>query len=374
MPFVDYTYNMVKDTTLLSEEARKRFDHVAVRLDHYIIAFGGRWWNGYGDRDPLPLNVIWMYNLYTEQWSKHGTIGTMAPSANHACAAVIDSDIYMFGGGGSTHLPTFTNALWKLVKKPNACFEWSKIEILSKAKSPSPRELHSGWEYDGKLWAFGGKGESPIGFLNDHGDYDFWLNNQLLCFDPTCQEWTNPACSGSVPPPVAAHAATIITDNIWQFGGFGSFRVDVDDLYMLNMPSLSWTKIEAGYPWPNSRSFSTFTALTYSLLVLHGGYNGKNDCTMIWILDLSTLSWKELKSVVNLPRTGHTCTRDINSNAVVIGGDYDLDDDLSYTPVENLHMKLEAKSLQQLAIQTIHKNRNELPLETLPKKLSSLLD
>ena len=302
---------MQTDITLQGEEARKRFDHVAVRLDHYIVVFGGSWW--YDDvLKTLPLNVIWMYNLYTEQWSKHGlSAGTMAPPpTDQACAAVLDSVIYVFGGRTQTQ----TNALWKLVKTTNACFEWSKIEALSKGKSPSPRCEHSGWEYDGQLWTFGGSGGSPIGFLNHHGDYDlkFRLNNQLLCFDPTCEEWMNPKCSGYVPPPIAKHATTIITDNVWQFGGYiGASLEGCDELYKLNMSSLFWTKIEAGYPQLHDRMFCSFTALTNTYLVLHGGYDDENDNT--WILDLSTLSWKKLKFVEDLPRSGHTCTRGINS-------------------------------------------------------------
>ena len=355
---------MITDPKLLiSEEARKRFGHVAVRLDHYIVVFGGRWQNN----EPLLMDMIWMYNLYTEQWSMQEipVEKTAPPPTHEACAAVIGSDVYMFGGNRAQ---TLTNALWKLSKTPNACFEWSKIKILSQAKSPSPRHRHSGWEYNAKLWAFGGSGGSPIGFLNDNGDYNIPLNNQLLCFDPNCQEWMNPKCSGSVPPPIAAHATSVITDNVWQFGGYTSVSGAIHELYMLNMPSLSWTIVETGYPQPLGRALSSFTALTNTYLVLHGGFDDKNYHTCV--LDLSTLSWKELKFVVDLRRVSHTCTLDINSNAVVIGGERNY---FSCPIFENVHVMLEAKSLQQLATQTIHKNRTELPLEALPKKLRSLL-
>ena len=321
---MDDNYNLITNTRLLGEEARKRFDHVALRLDHYIVVFGGSWWHDVNEFEfeerPLPLNVIWMYNLYTEKWSKHGlSVGTMPPSPTYdTCAAVIDSVIYMFGGKllGRTRTRTLTNALWKLVKKPNACFEWSEIITLSKAKSPSPRARHNGWEYDGKLWAFGGTGESPIVFLNNHGDYDFQskLNNQLICFDPTCQEWMNLQCFGSIPPPIAGHATTIITDNVWQYGGYTDASMfGLDQLYELNMPSLFWTRIDAEYPWAYYQVYCSFTALTNTYIVLHRGY-----CP--WILDLSALSWKELTFVVDGRRMSHTCTRDNNSNGVVIGG------------------------------------------------------
>ena len=292
------TYNMTKDTTVLGEEARTRYDHVAVRFYHYIVVLGGRW-HGI---EALSLNVIWTYNIYTEQWSKLGiSAGAMAPPPTYeACAAVIGLDIYIFGGNRIKTLSNWptTNSLWKLSKTPNARFEWSKIEIINKAKSPSPRCLHSGWEYDGKLWTFGGRGLSPIGFLNDHGDYQDYdvlskVNNQLLCFDPTCQEWMNPKCSGSVPPPLAGHASTIITDNVWQYGGLTSgFGVGFDYLYVLNILSRSWTRIEPGYDWPHAEPYCSFTALTNTYLVLHGLHDDGDDHT--WILNLFHIVMEEV--------------------------------------------------------------------------------
>ena len=50
----------------MSETEFKRSGHSAVHLDNYLIIIGG-WWDG----EELSTRIIWMYNLYTEVWSKH---------------------------------------------------------------------------------------------------------------------------------------------------------------------------------------------------------------------------------------------------------------------------------------------------------------
>ena len=60
-------------------EPERRYLHVAVCLEHYILVlFGNRCETikilTYDVHTALPANVIWMYNLYTGQWRKaHNT-------------------------------------------------------------------------------------------------------------------------------------------------------------------------------------------------------------------------------------------------------------------------------------------------------------
>ena len=113
----------------------KLYGHVAVTIGHFILVFGGIL--GY---DYAPLNDIWTYNLYTEQWRKHVAQGeTDSAACFMACAAAIGSKVYVFGGcrlrRGSS------NALWKLIVGSHGSFAWSEIvitETTTKAPAPSP--------------------------------------------------------------------------------------------------------------------------------------------------------------------------------------------------------------------------------------------
>ena len=189
----------------MSDEApQKRFDHVAVRLLHYILVFGGKWFE-----DELSHHELWMLNMFTEQWRKCVVPSekSVPPPTVDASATVIRSDIYMFGGLHIQRKIT-ANELWKLIRTPEGCFNWNQIEFQSEAKTPSPCAGHTEWEHAEKLWIFGGFGDFPDGYLHDHGDFDLYQNNQLLCFDPFSHHWTNPTCFGSIPPPALDYAAT----------------------------------------------------------------------------------------------------------------------------------------------------------------------
>ena len=151
-------------------------------------------------------------------------------------------------------------------------------------KSPSPRAGHTGWEHAGKLWVFGGKGPSPQHYLNDHGDnisltagHSEEINNQLLCYDPNIQKWTNPQCFGATPSPRSGHGYSIIKDKGWIFGGWSQNWIYIDELFELTMQSLTWTQIRTVQPRPEPRCLCTLTALTNNQLVLHGGaWEGRN--------------------------------------------------------------------------------------------------
>ena len=201
-----------------------RTGHCAVSLDNFIIIIGGQC------RHKISTRVIWSYNLYTEGWRKHEIPkASCAPERlNGAVAAAIDKIIYTFGGHSATSnqqvlRSTQSNALWKLSKTKEGSFTWNTNKPECNKKSPSPRPGHTGWDYAGKLWIFAGDGDSPVNYLNDNGDIEGtpWraVNNQLLCFDPNIEMWTNPQCFGSIPTPRSHHSSAIINDKVWIFGG-----------------------------------------------------------------------------------------------------------------------------------------------------------
>ena len=360
----------------------QRHDQCAVTLGNLVIVIGGQ-----SRTAKISTRVVWSYNLYTEEWRNHEIPDTScAPEPFHgAVAAVIAKTIYTFGGRNSNN-STIRNKLWTLSRSKGGLFTWS--ECHCKGKLPTPRAGHTGWEYSGKLWVFAGKGPSPDlddDYLNDHGDSEgfknFAFNNQLLCFHPSIELWTNPQCSGSVPTPRSDHASTIISDIVWLFGGCNHNGDYLGDMYELKMNSLTWSQIETVQPLqphPTARAFCTLTAVTYDKLVLHGGcveYQPGMRTTVVndtWIMDLASHSWRQFTSREDHTRKCHTGSTGLN-NVIIIGGYNEFD--ITYYKVWNntLNVMLGPKSLQQVAMQAIHKHRNKLPVDCLPKKLLSLL-
>ena len=201
------------------EQTVRIVDHMAVNLNHYILVFGYR-----------SQKYLYTYNLYTEEWKEHiDRKWRRDPHScyGNACAAVLGQDVYTFGG--TRRYGGVTNALWKLNKTPAGQFFWTKVEYQSKTDVPSPRCYHSGWEYEGNLWTFGGFGPLPNGANG--------LNNELHYFCPSTKAWTNPKCSGQVSPPMQNQATAIKEHKVWLYGA-------TDDFYELNMQSLTWTTLE----------------------------------------------------------------------------------------------------------------------------------
>ena len=129
--------------------------HAVVQVMHYLLVFGGRLLD-----DPLSLNVIWMYNLYTDLWRKQEIAAESEitpPDTLDACAVAIKDVVYMFGGY-EISADASTNALWELKRTPQGHFVWHEGYKCDKRNSPSPRVGHCAWKHLGKLWIFGGIG------------------------------------------------------------------------------------------------------------------------------------------------------------------------------------------------------------------------
>ena len=346
--------------------------HLAVRTKNCIVVFGG--WHGIGLTRFVPISkdVIWTYNLYTEQWRTHQIHNKNLPhSSEGACAAAIGTDIYMFGGSMYNRVKK-TNDLWKL--STQGFFKWSKIDFQHDMKLPAPRKDHSGWEYAECLWVFGGYGMpyelDNTNFLCDHGVFSYMMNNQLICFNPSTKMWTNPQCFGAVPSPRFSHKTAIIKDKVLLFGGKSGVFSNLEDLFEFSMQSHIWTQIESGQTRPQIQGCPSLTAISDRYLILHGGLL-LSDESNTWLLDLHSLTWQ--KHLCNdHPRHGHTGTLGMNKCVIIIGG-------LSSTKTGHktstsaFHVMLEPNSLQQIAMKTIYNRQYALPWRSLPQKLIAKL-
>ena len=162
----------------------------------------------------------------------------------------------------------------------------------------------------GKMWVFGGYGTAPsLGFLNEHEGGIGSFTNQLLCYDPFKNAWTNPKCIGDEPWPREHHATAIIKDNAFLYGGMCRYT-PFESLYMINMDSLSisWTTIKTNGPNPGRRLRVSLTAVTADHLVLYGGYNFESFFYDTWIFDIRNGMWKKYTQFKDRARYGHTGT------------------------------------------------------------------
>ena len=354
-------------------EFSARYGHVAVHMENCMIVFGGK-----SSREvEHSMHNIWMYNLYTEQWGKHVIPdGEIAPPTTvFSCAATIEGDIFLFGGYNSAE-KSYENAVWKLTRKLNKFFAWNQVKAKRKDKMPTRRYGHSGWEYARQLWTFGGFGPSLVDCFNNYGDFSgntYGENNQLLCFDPSSNSWKNLQTYGTVPGPRSFHASTSIKNKSWTYGGYNSdLRLTYKDLYELDMIPLMWTKIQTVGINSRCRYMCSLNAPTEHLLVSHGGVSSsKQSLNDTCVLHLPSLTWKKYTASTAQYRNSHKAIAVMNSSVIVTGGE--RFDNMLQMEVYNdvFFVRLEPKTLQQLATQKIHQHRNTLPWKSLPKLLTA---
>ena len=351
--------------------------HTVVRLNNYILLFGGS--SSLSEDAPYPTHVIWMYNVYTEQWRKYMMPSTRQtpPALARTCAVRMGADCYMFGGRRIHEFlkhRKLTNRLWKLSQTSSGCFVWN--EIMPNSGKPLPRSSHTGWEYGGQLWIFGGyRGISPpVGYLRRYGEFETAVCNQLFCFNPTSNKWKNPNCFGSVPKPRAHHVTTVTGNKVWLYGGANSAAVSFDDLYELNLHTSSWSRIYKCQP--HVRGGHPITPCEHSLLTISDNqlllYVSDYWYNEIWILDIPSLKWtpkRKWKWTFDMRHSqqAHAACLGLNNSAIIFVGCPPK------STILTSHITLEPKPLQQLAMQTVYRNHSSLPLMCLPKKLLTLV-
>ena len=188
-----------------------RLQGASWKLGDKLYFFGG---TGQGDSGTGPMNDLWEYNSTTGQWrwlkgSKtagnqvgvYGTIGVESSSNNpgtrvNAVSWTANGKLYLFGGSGTgaTLTSGYLNDLWRYDPATN---NWTWIKgsnttngvgvygtkgTAAPGNTPGSRFSSVGWEYQGKLYLFGG-----FGRLSTSSNTYY---NDLWSFDTTTGTWT----------------------------------------------------------------------------------------------------------------------------------------------------------------------------------------
>ena len=356
-------------------------DHMPVIQQGIAYVFGG-----YITRDDglvlQSADEIWKYNLYTEEWNNEKAEGDKA--AIHilntrtlvgCCAVSIDKDIYVFGVTKDKMA-----TLWKLRRDEKGSLSWVEVPVN---ESSSERYRMTGWEFEESLYIFGGYGLPPVDVSDLNGIFipsqyfrvtSYGSNNQLLCFDPSCEEWSTKKSDGAVPSPRCHHSTTENDNTVWLYGGMSDYNGQhLNDLYQLNMETstdaFTWTQIEI-QPLPIMLGAS-MTAIASNKLAIHD--YGKdlfsdNERAMTWILDLTTRSWREYASTTDHYRVCHASVTGLSDSVIIIGGDRGKKR-RSHSSTCTFCIKLQPKSMEQLAARAVYEHHTTLPWKVLPEIL-----
>eukprot|EP00884_Botryococcus_braunii_P007391 jgi/Botrbrau1/16653/Bobra.0068s0069.1 len=129
----------------------------------------------------------------------------------------------------------------------------------------------------------------------------------LRSLDTGVNMWSEVQTSGDHPPARGGHTATLIGNSVYVFGGEDVSRRPHGDLYVLDLPDLSWKKVEAGGTPPAPRSAHVATEFNKRYLLIFGGGSVAHCYNDLYLLDTETMQWSQPKTEGNppSPRAGH---------------------------------------------------------------------
>ncbi|XP_075810744.1 host cell factor 2 isoform X2 [Microtus pennsylvanicus] len=298
---------------------RARHGHRAVAIRELMIIFGG---GNEGIADELHV-----YNTVTNQWFLPAVRGDIPPG----CAAhgfVCDGTrILVFGG--MVEYGRYSNELYELQASR---WLWRKVKPQPPPSGlpPCPRLGHSFSLYGNKCYLFGGlanesedSNNNVPRYLNDFYELELQHGSGVV-------GWSIPATKGIVPSPRESHTAIIYckkdsgSPKMYVFGGMCGARLD--DLWQLDLETMSWSKPETKGTVPLPRSLHTASVVGNKMYIFGGWVphkgenpeNSPNDCewrctSSFSYLNLDTAEWTTLvsdsqedkKNSRPRPRAGH---------------------------------------------------------------------
>ncbi|KAG0741903.1 hypothetical protein G6F57_006171 [Rhizopus arrhizus] len=242
-------------------------------------------------------------------WSRAMTFGKCPTKPLRAHTAnLIGENLYVFGG---CDMKACFNTLYVLDMDT---LTWTKPRTTGQV--PPPCRAHSCTTVErvlgpGKrsysLYVFGG-GDGPNYF------------NDLYILNVDTLTWTKPKTVGEPPSPRRAHTTCLWNQKIIVIGGGDGARAlaDVHALDISDPNALTWTQLQPQGTPPIARGYHT-SNLVKNKLIIYGGSDGHECFSDIFILDLLTNCWSQIDLNRPMPRLAHSTTQ-VGSYLFVTGG------------------------------------------------------
>ncbi|KAI0476187.1 hypothetical protein GGR56DRAFT_458997 [Xylariaceae sp. FL0804] len=267
-----------------SEGPGPRVGHSSLLVGNAFIVYGG---DTKIDETDVLDETLYLLNTSTRQWSRALPAGPRPSGRYGHSLNIVGSKIYIFGGQVEGYfmndLATFDlNQLQMPNNRWEILVENSEGNSALQGKVPPARTNHSMITYNDKLFLFGGTN----GFQ--------WFND-VWCYDPGTNSWTQCDCIGYIPVPREGHAASLVDDVMYVFGGRTEEGADLGDLAAFRISSRRWYTFQNMGPSPSPRSGHSMTTVGKSVVVVGGepssATNQVNDLSLAYVLDTTKIRY-----------------------------------------------------------------------------------
>ncbi|MBA0786490.1 hypothetical protein Gotri_026482, partial [Gossypium trilobum] len=222
-------------------------------------------------------------------------------------AAVVQEKMYIYGGNhngrylGDLHVLDFRS------------WTWSKVGTKA-VESPSPVNIapcagHSLIPWGNKLLSIAGRMKDPSETI------------QVKAFDLQTGTWSMLKTYGKPPVSRGGQSVNLVGTTLVIFGGQGANRTLLNDLYILDLETMTWDEIDVAGVAPSPRSDHAAAVHAERYLLVFGGSSHATFFNDLHVLDLQTMEWSKPAQLGELPtpRAGHAGVT-IGENWFIAGG------------------------------------------------------
>ncbi|KAJ8488304.1 hypothetical protein ONZ45_g14004 [Pleurotus djamor] len=258
-----------------------RVGHASALVSSVLIVWGG---DTKADSKSKPTDPqddgLYLLNINTREWTKV-TVHGPAPVGRYGHAvAMIASKFFVFGGQVDRD---FLNDLWSFdLNSLRTKAVWERYEPATPDRPP-PRTGHVCVTFGERIIIFGGT----------DGQYHY---NDTWVFDINTRTWSELQCIGFIPSPREGHAAALVDDVMYVFGGRGVDGNDLSDLAAFKISNQRWYMFQNMGPSPSGRSGHAMASMGTRVYVLGGESSAPSraeDATVINVLDTKHIKYPD---------------------------------------------------------------------------------
>ncbi|KAE9598133.1 putative FERM/acyl-CoA-binding protein, 3-helical bundle [Lupinus albus] len=241
-----------------------------------------------------------------DQWIAPPVSGQRPKGRYEHGAAVVQDKLYIYGGNrngsylSDLHVLDFGSSTW------------SKVEAKAGAESPVTLIScagHSLIPWGNKLLAVAGHTKDPSESIT------------VKAFDLQTSTWSDLKIYGKAPVSRGGQSVNLVGSSLVVFGGQDAKRTLLNDLHILDLETITWDEIDAlGVP-PSPRSDHTAAVHVDRYLLIFGGGSHATCYNDLHVLDMQTMKWSRptQQGEVPTPRAGHAGVT-VGENWFIVGG------------------------------------------------------
>ncbi|CAN1195402.1 Acyl-CoA-binding domain-containing protein 4 [Linum perenne] len=242
-----------------------------------------------------------------DQWTSPPVSGQRPKARYEHGAAVIQDKMYIHGGN---HNGRYLNDLHVLDLRS---WTWSKVEgkvgAEESASALAPCAGHSLIPWENILISIAGHTKDPSETI------------QVKGFDLKTGTWSMLKTYGKPPVSRGGQSVTLVGTSLVIFGGEDAKRSLLNDLHILDLETMTWDEIDAiGVP-PSPRSDHAAAVHAERFLLIFGGGSHATCFNDLHVLDLQSMEWTRPAQQGDLPtpRAGHASVT-VGENWFIVGG------------------------------------------------------